>query len=221
MVSTTKKQPNKRLFSQLNERDTDFMIGQSNQDEQTESRDNALCRGTSSDNASNLAQVNYPQTDVYTLEENIFSKMRSEVDSVMTSVETRVQDAVLTAMEKFLIPRMELAMKSANTFSEWSVGDNVLEPDQRDFLGNIEGLRMSASSRVNSHTDLNRIDETRDNITVEEGDLLVNERNIDRQTHAHHTVIKNYAGYRSQLFFTKMFQRLTSVWLPFTSVLLT
>ena len=29
-------------------------------------------------------------------------------------------------------------------------------------------------------------DETRGNITVEEGDLSVNERNIDRQTHTHH-----------------------------------
>ena len=45
---------------------------------------------------------------------------------------------------------------------------------------------MTASSRINSHTDVNRIDKTRGNITVEEGDLLVNEKNIDRQTYAHH-----------------------------------
>ena len=47
---------------------------------------------------------------------------------------------------------------------------NVLEPDQRDFLGNIEGLRMTASSRIKSHMDLNRIDQTRGIIIVEEGD---------------------------------------------------
>ena len=45
---------------------------------------------------------------------------------------------------------------------------------------------MTASSRINSHTDLNRIVETRGNITVEEVDLLLNEKNTDRQTHAHH-----------------------------------
>ena len=45
---------------------------------------------------------------------------------------------------------------------------------------------MITSSRIKSHTDLNRSDETRDNITVEGGDLLVNENNIDRQTHTHH-----------------------------------
>ena len=81
---------------------------------------------------------------------------------------------------------VELDMKSANAPLERSIDDNVLESDQRDFLGNIESLRMTASSRINSHTDLNRIDETRGNITVEEGDLLVNEKNIDRQTYAHH-----------------------------------
>ena len=46
---------------------------------------------------------------------------------------------------------------------------------------------MTASNRINSHTDLNRIDETRGNNTVERSDLLVNERIIDRQPHTHHT----------------------------------
>ena len=77
-------------------------------------------------------------------------------------------------------------MKSVNASSGHEVGSVVLDPDQRDFSGNIEGLQMTTSSRTNSHTDLNRIDEIRGNITVEGGDLLVNERNIDRQTHTHH-----------------------------------
>ena len=42
---------------------------------------------------------------------------------------------------------------------------------------------MTASSRVNSQTDSNRIDDTRGNITIEGSDSLVNERNIDQQTH--------------------------------------
>ena len=64
---------------------------------------------------------------------NIVSKVRSEVDNVMTSVETKVQDAVLTAIENFIIPRVELGMKSANAPSERSVDCYVLELDQRDF----------------------------------------------------------------------------------------
>ena len=107
-----------------------------------------LRRGTSLDNLSKPAQIIYPQEDVHTLEKNIVNKVRSEVDNVMTSVETRVQDAVLTAIENIVILRMELAMKSANAHSEQSVDGNVLEHEQRDFLGNIEGLRMTASSSI-------------------------------------------------------------------------
>ena len=46
---------------------------------------------------------------------------------------------------------------------------------------------MTASSRKYSRADLNGIDETRVNITVEGGDFLVNEKNIDLQTHTHHS----------------------------------
>ena len=108
------------------------MIGQSIQYEHTENRDNMLHR-IISDNSSNPAEINYPQVDVRTLEEKIASKVRSDVDNVITSVGTSVQDAVLTAIEKLVIPRVELAVKSADALSERSVDGNVLEPDQRDF----------------------------------------------------------------------------------------
>ena len=45
---------------------------------------------------------------------------------------------------------------------------------------------MTASSKINTHTDLEKIDETHGNFTVEEGDLLVNEKNTERQKYAHH-----------------------------------
>ena len=126
---------------------------------------------------------------MHTLDENIVSKVRIEVDNVITTVKTRVQDAVLTAVKNFVIPRLELALKSANASSGRSVDGNVLQPDQSDFSGSIEGQQTTASSRINSRTDLNRINETRGNITVEEVNLLVNERNIDRQSHTHHNHI--------------------------------
>ena len=93
----------------------------------------------------------------------------------------------MTAIENLVIPMLELAMKSVNASSGHRVGSVVLDPDQRDFSRSIGSLQMIASSRINSHTDLNRIDETRGNFTVEGGELLVNEKNIDRQTHAHHS----------------------------------
>ena len=66
----------------------------------------------------------------------------------------------------------------------WSV---LPDTDRRYFSRNVEGLPMTASSRKKCHTDLNRIDDTRGSITVEAGDLAVNERNFDRQAHSLHT----------------------------------
>ena len=186
VANRKKKQQNKRVFSQLGEADTDFMIGQTNHGVQIESRDNMADSGTSLDNADKPNQVNFPQADMHTLEENKVSKVRSDADSVMTTVENRVQDAVLNAVESLVVSRVELALKSANASSGRSVDGNVLEPDQRDLSGNIESLQMTDSSRINSHRDLIKVDETPGNSAIEVGDLLVNERNIDRQTHTHH-----------------------------------
>ena len=47
---------------------------------------------------------------------------------------------------------------------------------------------MAGSSRINSHRDLLRIDKTRGNITIENGDLLVKEKNVAWQTSAHRMV---------------------------------
>ena len=85
----------------MSERDFDFMLGQSNQDEQIKSRESILCRGTCSHNASNPAQIKYPQVVAHKLKENNVSKVRSEVDNVMESV----QDVVMTAIENLVIPR--------------------------------------------------------------------------------------------------------------------
>ena len=198
MVSTRKKkQQNKRFFSQLSERVTDF--GLSNHDVQNENIDSVTHRGTSSDNTNNVTQVNYPQVDMNTVEDNFVSKVRSEVDNVLTTVETRVQDAVLTAIENLVIPRVESAMKSTNEYSGRSFDSNALVAGLRIFSGTVEGLQMTASSRISSRTDSNKIDETCGSITVEEGDLEVNEKIIDRQSHAHHTHRSWWN--RSRLFF--------------------
>ena len=60
-----------------------------------------------------------------------------------------------------------------------------MDPDRKDFSVIIENLQMTAASRINSHTDLNRFDETRSNITKEGSDLSVIEKNIHRPTHTY------------------------------------
>ena len=137
-----------------------------------------------------------------TLEENILNKVRSEVDNVMTTLETRTQDAVLTEIENLVILWVELVFKPTNASSVRSVAGTVLDPDQRDFSGNVEGQQMTASGRIHSRSDLNKIDETRGNVTVE-GDLVVNKKIFDRQslTHHNHSSLLRSGRFRINIFF--------------------
>ena len=162
------------------------MIGQNNQEPQLGERANTADKSITLNNINNPTQVGGSQVDVDILQKNMANKVRSEVDSVMTMVESRVHDAVLTVREKLVIRKVEQAMKWVNASSGQDTVSVVLELDQRDFSTNIEGLQMTALSRINSNTDLNRINETRGSITVEVGDLTVNARNLDWQAHTHH-----------------------------------
>ena len=57
-----------------------------------------------------------------------------------TAVETRVQDAVLTAIENSVIAGIEPAMKSIKTSSGPDADSVVFDPDRKDFSENIESL---------------------------------------------------------------------------------
>ena len=101
VVSTRKKkQQNERLFSQLDESDANFMIGQNFYQAHVGSKTEVVDMGDSSNNMTDPVQINSPNFEEHTLEENIVSKVRSELNKKMAKVETRFQDAVSTAIEK-------------------------------------------------------------------------------------------------------------------------
>ena len=93
------------LLTQLDKIDADFMIGQINHEAQSGSRTYIGDIGIFANNMNGPIQVNSQHVDTHTFEENIVNKERSEVDYVMTMVETRLQDTVLTAIENLKIPR--------------------------------------------------------------------------------------------------------------------
>ena len=138
-----------------------------------EGRANITGENANSDNANHSARVNASQVVLHTLKRSITDRVRCEVDSVMSTVETRLDDAILIAMENLVILSEEIAMKPVNAFSGRNTESIVLVPDQRDFSGSIESLQMTISIRINSTANLIRIDEIRDNITIEVGDLSV------------------------------------------------
>ena len=80
------------------------------------------------------------QVKMQTLEKNICDKVTSEVENVVATVETRVYEAILSAMDNFVVRRMELAMRSIGIFSARIASSVVLDPNQRDFSGDTNGF---------------------------------------------------------------------------------
>ena len=74
-----------------------------------------------------------------TLERTYPDRVRCEMDNAVAMVETKVHNTCLAAMDSLVLSRVELAIKSVNVSSVRDPGGAVLNPDQGDFLGNIEG----------------------------------------------------------------------------------
>ena len=113
------------------------------------------------------------QVIMQTLESNTSEKERYKVDNVVATVNTRVRGAILTSMDKLVIPRGELAIRSASDSSTGNPSSDMYHPNQSDISGNTNGPHISASSRSNSNTNLDLLDETYGNITDEAGWYLV------------------------------------------------
>ena len=72
MVSTRKKrQQNKRLLNQLSESDTDFVLGQHDDEAQVESRVSTVDENITLNNENISTQANGSQMDVHTLEKKV------------------------------------------------------------------------------------------------------------------------------------------------------
>ena len=112
--------------------------------------------------------------------------MRSEVENIVATVNFRVHDAIWSAMDDLIIYRMELAKRSIDIPLTRNPNSALLNPDQRDFSEDTNGLKLVTSSRCHSNINFDRIDVTRGNITIEKGHLLSSERLFDRETHAYH-----------------------------------
>ena len=79
-------------------------------------------------------------------------KIRDAVDSAVIAVENRIYDAILTAMNDVVIPRVEMAVKSITSSSGNGPNSIVQNPARRDFTGNTENTRLRSAS---SWSDLN------------------------------------------------------------------
>ena len=174
----------KKQFSQLDETQNDFVISNRvnvnvSESEDVEQKTNLQANDFERfDNSARQNQI---------IENDIDDQITRAVSSAVMTVENRMHDAILTAIDNVVIPRVGMAVKSITGSTGHGTNSKVQNPDRRDFIGHIKNTPlMSASSRLDLDAELNRNDETRNNEDFEEGDFPALRPNYDRRMHAHH-----------------------------------
>ena len=190
MVSTRKKrQSNRRLLSQLDDFDQDMIIGNAVSarhenivvNEGTNDRDFTI--GTSSNNSV----VNGNAMDVKTLERCFNERIDREMNNIVDTVEDRIQNANLTAIDNIVAPKIELAIRPINASSGRDATSVSANSERREH-GGINTSFENASGNNNTLGVSNVNDETRQKIPDEVSGLWVPETRFDRQPHNYHNV---------------------------------
>ena len=138
MVSTRKKrQSNKRLLGQLDDFDQDVIIGNTTSERQENvvvsegTNDRDFTVGTS--NVS--AVVNENALNVKTLERRFNERIDREMCNIVDTVEDRIQNAILTAIDNIVAPKIELAIRSINASSGRDVTSVSANSERREHGG--------------------------------------------------------------------------------------
>ena len=190
MVSTRKKrQSNKRLLSQLDDFDQDMIIGNAVRERQenavviesTDDRDFTV--GTS----NNDSVINGNSINLRTFERCFNEKIDREMKNFVDTVENRIRNAIWTAIDNIIAPKIELAIRSTNASSGRDVASVSVNSELWEHV-QIIALFENASRNEDKLDVSNVSDETRHNIPDEVSGLSVPETHFDRQPHTHHMV---------------------------------
>ena len=102
------------------------------------------------------------------------------------TVENRIQNAILTANDNIVAPKIELAIRSLNASSGRDATSVSANSERMENVG-INTSFQKASGNNNTLGVSNGNDETRHNIPDEVSELSVPETHFDRQAGTHHT----------------------------------
>ena len=177
MVSTRKKrQSNRRLLSQLDDFDQDMIIGNAVSERQENTvvnegtNDQDFTVGTS----SNDPIVNVNAMSVKTLERCFNERIDRKMNNIVDTVEDRIHNAILTAIDNIVTPKIELAIRSINASSGRDVTSVSANSERRERVGINSSFENA--SRNNDTLDVSNVNnETRHNIPDEVSELSVPE----------------------------------------------
>ena len=190
MVSTRKKrQSNKRLLRQLDDFDQDMIIGNT----ASERQENVVVNEGNNDQdftvgTSNVSTaMNKHAMTVKTLERCFNERIDREMNNIVDTVEGRIQNAILAAIDNIVAPKIELAIRSINASSGRDVTSVCANSECREHAGN--GASFENASENNNTIGVTSInDEARRNPQDGVSALSVPGTQFDRQSHIHHVM---------------------------------
>ena len=192
MVSTRKKKQSKRcLLSQIDDFDQDIIIGNTASKRQENikinegTNDRVFTVGTSGNNLT----TNETTVNMKTLEECFNENIDREMINIIDTVEDRIQNAFLTAIDSIVAPKIKLANRSKNASSGRDATRVTANSERGELIG-ITAPFENASENNNVLDISNENDETQNRIPDEVSELSVPETRLDRQPHTHHKCIE-------------------------------
>ena len=188
MVSTRKKrQSNRRLLSHLDDFDQDMVIGNA----VNERQENTVVNEGTNDRdftvgiSNNDSVINGNAMGMKTLERCFNERNDREISNIVDTVEGRLQNAILTANENIVAPKIELAIRSINASSGRDATTVSANLERREHVG--INASFENASKNNDTLDVSNVnDETRQNNPDEVSELSVPETHFGRQAHTHH-----------------------------------
>ena len=128
--------------------------------------------------------------NVKTLERCFNERVDREMNNIVDTVEDRIQNAILTAIDNIVAPKIELAIRSISASSGRDVTSVSVNSERREHAG-INASFENASGNNDTQVISKVNDETRHSITEEVSELSVPETHFDWQPHTHHMVKGN------------------------------
>ena len=124
---------------------------------------------------------------VKTLERCFNERIDREMSNIVDTVEDRIQNAILTAIDNIVAPKIEIAIRSINASSGRNATSVSANSERREHVGITTSFENASGNNITLGVS-NINDETRHNIPDRVSELSVPETHFDRQAHTHHMV---------------------------------
>ena len=126
-----------------------------------------------------------------TLKRCFSEKIDHKMSNVVDTVEDRIQNAILTAIDSIVPPKIELAIRSINESSRRDATSVTANSERGEHIRITAPFENVSERNIKLHVlDVN--DETRNNFSDELSEMSVPGSHFDRQPQTHHTNIRKH-----------------------------